>query len=165
MPLASSIPVQIGADVTADLVRYCQARRLDRFTLVADRNTYPVLGEAVERALKRHGFQVQAVVLAGEEIIPDERSIVQVLVRAGRESYTYLAVGSGTITDIARFASHRTKADFISIPTAPSVDGYTSPGSSLIIDRLKQTVVAHPPIAVFADLPTLCAAPRPCSST
>jgi glycerol-1-phosphate dehydrogenase [NAD(P)+] len=161
MSLASSVPVQIGSDVTANLVRFCKARRLDRFTLVADHNTYPVLGEAVERALKRHGFQVKAVVLAGEEIIPDERSIVQVLVRTGRESQTYLAVGSGTITDITRFASHRTKDDFISIPTAPSVDGYTSPGSSLVIDRLKQTVVAHPPIAVFADLPTLCAAPRP----
>ena len=86
---------------------------------------------------------------------------MQVLVRADRENRTYLAVGSGTITDITRFASHRTKADFISIPTAPSVDGYTSPSASLVIERLKQTVIAQPPIAIFADLPTLCAAPRP----
>ena len=158
--MAIRIPVHFGSDVSADLIRYCEAQRLDRFTLVADDNTYPVLGEAVERALKQHGFPVHAVVLAGEAILPDERSIVQVLVHAGRENQTYLAVGSGTITDITRFASHRTKADFISIPTAPSVDGYTSPSSSLVIDRLKQTVVAQPPIAVFADLPTLCAAPR-----
>lgn len=159
--MAIRIPIHIGSDVTADLIRFCEAQRLDRFMLVADHNTYPVLGEAVERALKQHGFPVHAVVLAGEEIIPDGRSIVQVLVRAGRESLTYLAVGSGTVTDITRFASHRTNADFISIPTAPSVDGYTSPSSSLVIDRLKQTVVSQPPIAIFADLPTLCAAPRP----
>ena len=74
---------------------------------------------------------------------------------------TGVAVGSGVVTDITRFASHRSRTDFISLPTAPSVDGYTSISASLVLGRLKQTIYAHPPLAVFADLDTLCAAPRP----
>jgi glycerol-1-phosphate dehydrogenase [NAD(P)+] len=155
------ITIRIGHETVPELLCFCKQQERRRFTLVADRNTYAVLGCQVEAALRRHGLHVTSVVLADEAVVPDERSIMRVLVGAGRESGTFLAVGSGTLTDITRFASHRSRTDFISLPTAPSVDGYTAPGASLVLDRLKQTVPAHPPIAIFADLPTLCAAPRP----
>lgn len=158
--MAVNLPVYIGNDAIAQLIHYCEDHRLSQFTLVADGNTYPALGQAVEAAFKGHGFDVKSVVLTGQEIIADEYYIVQLLLHADRADRTYLAVGSGTITDIVRFVSHRTRAHFISVPTAPSVDGYTSPGAPLVIGRLKQTIPAHPPVAVFADLPTLCAAPR-----
>lgn len=154
------IPVYIGVEAIDSLMQYCAAHQLNQFALVADDNTYPVLGRQVEAALKDRGWDVNTIVLRGQEIIADEQYCMQVLLRADRANRTYLAVGSGTITDVTRFVSHRTKSAFISIPTAPSVDGYTSPSASMVIGRLKQTVVAQPPIAIFADLATLCAAPR-----
>jgi glycerol-1-phosphate dehydrogenase [NAD(P)+] len=72
----------------------------------------------------------------------------------------YLAVGSGTITDIVRFVGSVTRRRFISVPTAPSVDAFTSATAALEIGKWRQTVPARPPIAVFADLDTLCSAPR-----
>jgi glycerol-1-phosphate dehydrogenase [NAD(P)+] len=156
--LETNLPIYIGKDAIPNLIRYCENQHLDRFTLVADQNTYPVLGKAVEDAFKTHGFDVNTVILSGQEIIADEHYIMQVLVRAGKEERVYLAVGSGTITDIVRFVSHRARTLFISIPTAPSVDGFTSPGAPLVIARLKQTIPAQPPAAVFADLATLCCA-------
>jgi glycerol-1-phosphate dehydrogenase [NAD(P)+] len=56
--------------------------------------------------------------------------------------------------------SHRTRGQFISVPTAPSVDGFTSIGAPMIIEGVKKTVYCHAPIAIFADLNTLCAAPQ-----
>jgi len=159
--METNLPIYIGRDAIPNLIRYCEDQRLDRFTLVADGNTYPVLGQAVEGALKGRGFDVSSVILTGQEITADEHTIMQVLLRAKKEERVYLAVGSGTITDIVRFVSHRTRTSFISIPTAPSVDGFTSPGAPLVIARLKQTIPAQPPIAVFADLATLSHAPRP----
>jgi glycerol-1-phosphate dehydrogenase [NAD(P)+] len=159
--MTSDFPVHIEKDAAASLIHYCESNNLDRFTLVADQNTYPALGQALEDALTGRGFDLKTIMLTGEEVTPDERYIVQVLVQAGREDRVYLAVGSGTITDIVRFVSHRTKTPFISMPTAPSVDGFTSIGASLVIGRMKQTVYCQPPMAVFADLDTLCAAPRP----
>ena len=68
-------------------------------------------------------------------------------------------MGSGTLCDLTRFASHRIGRPFVSLPTAPSVDAYTSMNAPLVIRGLKVTVDAQPPLAVFADLDVLCAAP------
>jgi glycerol-1-phosphate dehydrogenase [NAD(P)+] len=159
--MKTDLPVYIGRDAIPHLIHFCQNRDINRFTLVADQNTFPALGKTVNDALTGEGYDVSLVLLSGEEIIADEHYIMQVLVQVGRQDRMYLAVGSGTITDIVRFVSHRTKTDFISLPTAPSVDGFTSAGAPLVIERLKQTVYCHPPLAVFADLDTLCAAPSP----
>ena len=103
---------------------------------------------------------VKTIVLTGAEVVPDEHYVVQVLLEAPVDGRPYLAVGSGTLTDIVRFASHRTRTSFISVPTAPSVDGFTSVGAPMVIGRWKQTVQTQPPLAVFADEMTLRAAPR-----
>jgi glycerol-1-phosphate dehydrogenase [NAD(P)+] len=157
----TELPIYTEQNAIPSLIRYCESNGLDQFMLVADQNTYAALGKAVEEALTSRGFDVKTVVLTGEEIVTNEHYVVRVLVHADREDRVYLAVGSGTITDIVRFSSHRTKASFISLPTAASVDGFTSVGAPMVIGGLKQTVYAHPPIAIFADLNTLCAAPRP----
>ena len=150
----------LGEDAVSHLVQYCETHNLGSFLMVADQNTYPVLGQAVETALKSRGWDIKSVVFDSAEVVPNEAFIVQVLVEADQTERTYLAVGSGTITDITRFASHRTRRPFISLPTAPSVDGFTSPSASLVIGRIKQTVMAQPPMAVIADLATLSAAPQ-----
>ncbi|MCX6029113.1 MAG: sn-glycerol-1-phosphate dehydrogenase [Chloroflexi bacterium] len=155
------LPVYIGPDALAELTRFCRTQGLDKLTLVADRNTYAALGERAEAALRGQGCDVLTVLLEADDIIADAHSVMQVLLALDRTPRTYLAVGSGTITDVTRFVSHRTGREFISLPTAPSVDGYTSIGAPMAVDGVKLTVAAHGPLAVFADLPTLCAAPRP----
>jgi glycerol-1-phosphate dehydrogenase [NAD(P)+] len=158
--MKTDLPVYIEDDVIPSLLEYCARNALSRFYLVADDNTYEALGRRVEETLTGRGLDVKAVMVRGEEIIADERYIVQVLAQVGREERMYLAVGSGTLTDIVRFVSHRTRTAFLSLPTAPSVDGYSSGGAPLVIGRLKQTVYTHAPLAIFADLNTLRAAPR-----
>jgi glycerol-1-phosphate dehydrogenase [NAD(P)+] len=153
--------IYCGEDALAKLVEYCQAHQLDRFLLVADDNTYRALGQQAEACLKDQGWDVRPVVLSGGEVVAEEVRLVEVLVAAGNEPRTFLSVGSGTLTDITRFTSHRSHNRFISLPTAPSVDGYTSVGAPLILKSFKRTISAHTPEAIFADLKTLCEAPRP----
>lgn len=155
------LPVTISANAVGELVAYCRSHEIERFALVADQNTYAALGEAVEAALLQEGRDVRQILLKGEDIGADALSVYQVMLGLDRSPRTYLAVGSGTITDVVRFVSHRSNAKFISLPTAPSVDGFTSVGAPMIVDGIKVTVECHGPLAVFADLPTLCAAPRP----
>ena len=69
-------------------------------------------------------------------------------------------MGTGTLTDITRFVSHRMGRKFISLPTAPSVDGFTSIGAPLVLNLVKHTVISQAPIALFADLTTLSEAPH-----
>ena len=74
-------PVHIGNAAISKLVRYCRDDQVNQPTLVADQNTYAALGESVEHALGEHGFDVNTIVLTGEEILADEHYIVQVLLQ------------------------------------------------------------------------------------
>lgn len=147
-------------NILPDLLAYCSAHSLSHFYLIADQTTYRVLGHAVERALTSAGLNIKTILLSGDEIRTDEHFIVQAMVEMTAEKRTFLAVGSGTVTDITRFISHRTGSQFISIPTAPSVDGFTSTVAPMVVGNYKAPIQAHPPIAVFANLPTLCDSPR-----
>jgi glycerol-1-phosphate dehydrogenase [NAD(P)+] len=158
--MASNIPVYIGNETIAKLVEYCKEKRFTKFLLVCDQNTYPALGKKVEQALSGQGYDVVTACLAGKEIIADERYLIQVFLKTDNQERIFLAVGSGTLTDLARFVSFKTKSAFISLPTAASVDGFTSIGAPLVVEGLKKTLICQPPIALFADLPTLCGAPR-----
>ena len=84
-----------------------------------------------------------------------------VLMRAPVRETCYLAVGSGVITDLTRFVSYHTRNRFISLPTAPSMDGYATSSNALTIGGLKQSISGQAPEAIFCDIDTLAAAPRP----
>ena len=156
------LPVITEQDAVPALVSYLREHRLDRLTLVADTNTYAALGERVDQALAAAGgFDVKRILLAGDEITPDETTCMEVFLANGSDERTFLAVGSGVITDVVRFVSHRSRNAFVCLPTAPSVDAYTSTSSSLVLKRFKQTIYSQAPIAVFSDLDTLCASPKP----
>ena len=152
-------PIYIGKDAIAQFLQYCETRQLRRFALVADTNTYRALGERVESALKGKGYEITSVVLEGDEIVADEAYLIQALIRSPLGPCTFLAIGSGTLTDITRFVSHRTGRLFVSFPTAPSVDGFTSIGAPLVLNGVKQTILGQAPTALFADLDTLRNAP------
>jgi glycerol-1-phosphate dehydrogenase [NAD(P)+] len=152
-------PIYVGPDAVGHLLSYCEANKLNRFTLIADDNTFRALGQRVESALTGKGYSVTTIVLTGKEIVADEHYLVQVLVRASVEPSTFIAVGSGTLTDITRFTSHRMGHQFISMPTAPSVDGFASIGAPLVIGGVKETILCQAPTALFGDLDTLSSAP------
>jgi glycerol-1-phosphate dehydrogenase [NAD(P)+] len=108
MDMSQIDPIYVGEDAIQKFVEYCEAKQLNRFALVADTNTYAALGERVEAALKAKGCDVTSIVLEGDEVIADERYLIQTIIRAPLGPCMFLAVGSGTLTDITRFVSHRT---------------------------------------------------------
>lgn len=152
--------VHVGYDALPQLYRFCESNRLSKFFMVADKNTYAVLGEAVEKELRGGASEVASIVLQDQEVIADAHAILRVLLAYEPAQCTFLAVGSGTITDITRFVSHRTGNLFISLPTAPSVDGYTTTNVPMIVEGIKKSFTAHAPAAIFADTAILSSAPR-----
>ena len=152
--------IYIGSDATGKLLEYVAAKGLTRFCIVADTNTYKALGEQAEAALKSKGYTVKSVVLTGAEIHPDEHYLVKTFVDAPTGDLTFIAVGSGSITDLTRFVSHRSGRAFIGMPTAPSVDGFTSIGAPIILAGVKTTLTCQAPIAVFADIDVMANAPQ-----
>jgi glycerol-1-phosphate dehydrogenase [NAD(P)+] len=94
------------------------------------------------------------------ELAADERVLVQLMLHVTPSAQAIVAVGSGTIHDAVRFVAHKMNRVFLSVPTAPSVDGFSSVGAPLIIGGFKQTIPACAPEAIFADLTLLSKSPR-----
>lgn len=143
---------------------YIADQRFARVLLVADSRTYEAAGSAVETALRGHGLEPGVCLIPPDhqgDVIADERSIVHLLLHISPEETDLLvAVGSGTLHDITRFAAYKMNKPFLSIPTAPSVDGFNSKGAPILIQGRKITIAASAPIAIFADLDVLVKAPR-----
>jgi glycerol-1-phosphate dehydrogenase [NAD(P)+] len=154
------IKFTIGHDVIPGLLAYLRELDFHNLVLVSDQNQYAALGAKVEKALLEAGFALDNIILTGDQVEANEKYIVQTLLPSREIEQLYIAVGSGTVTDIVRFVSYRAKSYFISLPTAPSVDGFASNGSSMTILNYKQTINSRPPLAIFADLETLIHAPE-----
>src|ERR1044071_8188649 len=143
-------PIYVGTDAIGKLLDYVAAKGLKRFAIVADTNTYKALGQHTEAALKGKSYEVSTIVLQDEEIHADEHHLIKTLLQAPLGGdVTFVAVGSGSITDITRFVSHRSGRAFISLPTAPSVDGFASIGAPIILAGVKTTILCQAPIAIF----------------
>ena len=156
-----SLPeVYIGKDAISALQAFIKQKNYTAFTLVTDENEYEALGRDVEAAIRKTDPTMRTIVLPGNAT-PDETYLIQVLLEPDERQRVYLGVGSGTLTDIVRFSSHRAGMPFISMPTAASVDGFASTGCALTIQNYKQTIMAAAPVGIFADLDTLTHAPRP----
>lgn len=155
--------IKIGNSVYKELAAYAEYKGFKHAVLIADENTYQAAGKSLSEILKETGISVSLSVITPDEnndVVADEQSLVQALLEVPVETDVMIAVGAGTLHDIARFCSTKMKLPFISVPTAPSVDGFTSMGAPLIVRDVKTTFQMSAPIAVFADLSVLKASPR-----
>ena len=70
-----------------------------------------------------------------------------------------VAIGSGTIHDLTRYAATEYDIPFVSIPTAASVDGYAANVAALNWDGMKKTVAGVSPRWILADTDIFSVAP------
>lgn len=70
-----------------------------------------------------------------------------------------LALGSGTINDLAKFSAAQKDISYAIFVSAPSMNGYLSRNASITISGHKKTLPATVPEAVFCDLRILKSAP------
>jgi len=154
------MPIYVGEQAIEEFLEFCREHNYKNFFLIADKNTYRVLGECVLQALEKQGWDVLLQVLNPEGLHTDDFSLTRVFATYDAQPRLFVAVGSGTITDITRFTGHRSRNPFISFPTAASVDAYTSKNSPATVGGLKGSIYCQAPIAIFTHLPTICEAPQ-----
>jgi glycerol-1-phosphate dehydrogenase [NAD(P)+] len=124
--------------------------------IVCDSPTRKVLADRVHQALSGAG-KVGFIVLPGEPV-PDMETVE--MVRAQTKHATGLiAVGSGTINDLCKYATFLDRKPYAVFGTAPSMNGYTSVSAAITEHGHKKSLPAHAPIGVFLDLEVLSKAP------
>ena len=136
--------------------------------IVADTNTWKAAGvqtlKAIESAMRetdgRKSIKVTKYIFKDRELIPDEKSIGTLIINVPEGCDFVIAVGSGTINDMCKLISGRINADYCIVATAPSMDGFASNVSPLIINHLKTTIETKIPDYIIGDIEILRSAPK-----
>lgn len=148
--------VEIGEGALKKLPALCE--QYENIVLVADDNTWNACGKQVADLL---GSKVQTTLIlhADGVVIPNEKTIGQVMEAATGTTDLYVGVGSGVINDLCKYVSFGLNLPYYIVATAPSMDGYASVGCALILEGMKVTLNARPPKAIIAEQSVLQNAP------
>jgi glycerol-1-phosphate dehydrogenase [NAD(P)+] len=156
-------PILIESGATSRISSYLADNGYRQVSIAADANTYEVIGQSLLHSIESAGINVILTLIKPDkqgDVIADEASVVQLLLDLKQHAAeVVIAAGSGTLHDIVRFSAFAACIPFLSVPTAPSVDGFNSIGAPLIIRGEKTTIPAIGPSAIFADLDLLTKAP------
>src|SRR4051794_34484679 len=132
--------------------------------VIADPNTFEAAGRDVVDAFKSAAHSMLEPYIITDPKLYAEHSFVQTIQKfLATNDAIPVAVGSGTINDLTKFASDEIdeiSRPYMCVATAASMDGYTAYGASITIDGSKQTVDCPAPRAVLADLDVIARAPR-----
>ena len=156
--------------------------------IVADINTWPVLGQKVYENFAASGIPTDKYIIEKEEFHADWKYVEMTdliaegqyeqakalenakdyedtdpakLFREASSKFNVLvSVGSGVINDLCKLASHHHAQSYLCVPTAASVDGYSSFGASITYQSAKQTFNCPAPVAIVADIDVIAAAPK-----
>jgi glycerol-1-phosphate dehydrogenase [NAD(P)+] len=124
----------------------------NRLAVVADENTARALGERVHHALPGSDLVLLKRPKADE-------ATADMLQQRTWHADALVAVGSGTINDLCKYVTHRTRRPCAVFATAPSMDGYVTSTVSITRDGFKLSLPAQAPVGVFFDLGVMASAP------
>jgi glycerol-1-phosphate dehydrogenase [NAD(P)+] len=129
--------------------------------LIADPNTFSAAGRNLLELLRREGIASPEPFIFTEPNLHAEYRHVEALEQALALSpeIVPIAVGSGTINDLAKLAAHQANRPYMAVATAASMDGYAAFGASITRGGSKRTFPCPGPAAILADLDVIGAAP------
>jgi glycerol-1-phosphate dehydrogenase [NAD(P)+] len=157
--------VVVGPGVLAELATWLQqAHPHKRDVLVCDANTATAAGRSLHRSLHMAGRAADLIVLdpqpGEDDLVCDDEAIEALQTRlAALPESNAIAVGAGTINDIVKMATFRLGRPYQCVPTAASMNGYTSAIAAVLSRGVKRTLPAQQAEAVFADIDVVRRAP------
>lgn len=149
--------VDIAEGALSRLPELC--RDYKNILIVCDKNTYAVCGKDVAEILGDKVAEVLTLKDQTDVVIPDESQIDVISSKVTADTDLILGVGSGVINDLCKYTSFKANLPYYIVATAPSMDGYASVGSALILGGMKVTLNARPPKAIIAEPKVLATAP------
>ena len=128
-----------------------------RIAVVSDVNTYEAMGKRVARELKGLG-SIDESVMPGDTHC-DEPAIARAQ-ELTRHADGVVVVGSGSLSDICKFATFKDGRKYACFGTASSMNGYAASTASVTLKNgYKTSLPAHAPRGIFVDLKVCADAP------
>lgn len=151
--------IEISKDAHKKLPELLERYGYHSVYLIADQNTMKAAGEEVLSILTKAHILVTVCLFEEETLIPNETALGKLLAKLPTSVDLVMSVGTGTLNDLGKYISDKFHLPFYIVATAPSMDGFASNVSCLILEHMKTTLPTHVPEAIIADLSVLAAAP------
>lgn len=149
--------IWIGRGVLKQLADVCRGLGFHASIVVlTGQRVYTVVTRAIIRSLEGSGYAVNCVFIdeANLQAVQEAQAQIEALT-----PNVVLGVGGGKAIDVAKLASTLARTPFISIPTAASHDGISSPRASIKGVNESMSIQAQAPIAILADTDVIAKAP------
>jgi len=151
--------VYIGSRVIVKLPGIIKNLDKKKPFVVCDGTTYKAAGERVLALLKEAGLDYTMYMIRENMPEPDEHTLGEVCMHFDSSCDIIVAVGSGVINDTCKMLAMISGRRSIIVGTAPSMDGFSSNSSSMLVDGVKVSIYDPCPIAIVLDTDILSQAP------
>lgn len=129
-----------------------------KVAVMFDVNTKP-FADKISKQMLDQDIKVFNIYFPDEELVPSEDKCEYAYQIAKNTDYL-LAVGSGTLNDMAKSVTTKLGIECGVLVTAASMDGYCSKGAALMRGGVKVTDEVHTPSDILIDLSIVCNAPK-----
>jgi glycerol-1-phosphate dehydrogenase [NAD(P)+] len=120
-------------------------------------NIYNLIGDTIVNSIQQAGLSIL------ECYEPDDNQIeclTNFAFSIPNKTQLIVGIGGGKVLDVAKYVSFLNDLPFISVPTSPSNDGFSSSGCSLVIDGKRKSVPAKMPYGIIVDIDVIKNAPE-----
>lgn len=149
--------VEIGAGAINSIVRLVRDPGYQRPYILCDPTTYRIAGKRCEALLRDAGVEATAHILRHTGF--DEATLGEIVITVPADCDLMIGVGTGSITDMTRFASYKLKLPCYTVATGAPMDGFAASIGILNVNNLKLTLPAHCTEVIIGDTDILRTAP------
>ncbi len=146
---APQVTLYSGEDAAQILAEDCRAVYGDRpVLLLFDPETYTVAGADLQQRLQAEGVNLTSYQFDSHPVAT--AALIETVRAHSKDVALIVSVGSGTINDLGKYSASEDHVDFWCLPTAPSMNGYTSGIAAIKVKGVKRTLPATPPQRIYA---------------
>ena len=125
--------------------------------ILCDKITYGIAAERCEQLLQEAGYEPKTLIIQKTGF--DEATLGEIVLNKPDDCDVMIGVGTGSITDMLRFASFKLKLPCFTVPTAAPMDGFAASAGIMNVNNLKATMPAHCTEVILGDVDVISNAP------
>lgn len=149
--------VLVGKNIINNIHEICNELKIKKkIVILTGPNVKKLVGEKVYDILNSNGFESELYVVENSSI----NEAYNICERIKKNPVgAVIGVGGGKVIDITKIVAFKNNIPYISVPTAASHDGISSPIASIKNGKNRTSVLVNPPLSIIADVNIIANAP------
>lgn len=149
--------VNIGKGAIASVPDYMKKYGYKMAYILCDKITYGIVAERLEKIITEAGLSAYTLIIS--HMGYDEATLGEIVINKPDDCDLMIGCGTGSITDMLRFASFKLGLPCFTVATGAPMDGFSASVGIMNVNNLKATMPAHSTEVIIGDTDILSGAP------